>query len=107
MFFFKPVEVGDDVDQNAFPNLNFWAGGFVGEDGRGGFVYLASSTCQNFWLVSYDYASYNGKKGQCPENVPTSKWKSQVNQQNHMVANKFDPRMDPVVVQVIQIIALK
>ena len=30
-----------------------------------------------------------------------------VNQQNHMVANKFDPRMDPVVVQVIHIIALK
>ena len=25
---------------------------------------------------------------------------TQVNQQNHMVANKFDPRMDPVVVQV-------
>ena len=62
MFLFKPVEDGDDVDQNAFPNLNFWAGGFVGEDGRGGFVYLASSTCQNFWLVSYDYDSYNGNK---------------------------------------------
>ena len=39
--------------------------------------------------------------------VQTSKWQSQVNQQNHMVANKFDPRMDPVVVQVIHIIALK
>ena len=25
----------------------------------------------------------------------------QVNQQKHMVANKFDPRMDPVVVQVL------
>ena len=25
---------------------------------------------------------------------------TQVNQQNRMVANKFDPRMDPVVVQV-------
>ena len=79
----------------------------MGEDGRGGFVYLASSTCQNFWLVSYDYASYIDKKGQCPASVPTSKRQSQVNQQNHMVANKFDPRMDPVVVQVIQIIALK
>ena len=28
----------------------------------------------------------------------------QVNQQNHMVANKFDPRMDPVVVQVSLVI---
>ena len=79
----------------------------MGEDGRDGFVFLALSTCQNFWLVSHGYASYNDKKGQYAEDVPTSKWQLQVNQQNHMVANKFDPRMDPVVVQVIHIIALK
>ena len=30
----------------------------------------------------------------------------QVNQQNHMVANKFDPRMDPVVVQVQTVIII-
>ena len=28
----------------------------------------------------------------------------QVNQQKHMVANKFDPRMDPVVVQVLVVV---
>ena len=42
------------------------------EDGRGGFVCLASSTCQNFWFVSHGYATCNDKKGQCAENVHCS-----------------------------------
>ena len=31
----------------------------------------------------------------------------QVNQQKHMVANKFDPRMDPVVVQVLVVVVVQ
>ena len=74
---FLSLKEYDDADQNGLRVglcfriliIFFCADGSVGEDGRDGFVFLALSTCQNFWLVSHGYASYNDKKGQCAENV--------------------------------------
>ena len=61
---FLSVKEDDDADQNGLRVglcfriliIFFCADGSVGEDGRDGFVSLASSTCQNSWLVSCIYS---------------------------------------------------
>ena len=75
--------------------------GYVVAGGRDGSVSLASSTYPSSWSGwSWYQWGWWWSCDQDKKNINIL----QVNQQNHMVANKFDPRMDPVVVQVSLVI---